>query len=188
VPTAMITGSPERVPDVTIALKSEGFDIISSGTAAAVAEAAAGIAPGSIDCYVQLPGGPPTNGHGALSHARTVVAEAVLARFDAAAQLAPLLAPSASVVLVASDVGQVEEGPVARRRHALRSLLGVLAEAIRLDYSARRVRVVDEERSPAEIAAIARGFEPAASYPELGSELNFADWKSQMLSLGGPQD
>jgi hypothetical protein len=187
VPTALVTGSPDRVPDVTVALKSEGFDIVSSGTPAAVAEAAVGVPPGTVDCYVQLPVGLPNGADGALGQARTVVAEAVLARFDTAAFLAPLLAPSASVVLVTSDLDRMN-GPVGRRRHALRALLGVLADALRLDHSARRVRVVDEERSPAEIAAIARGSEPAASYPELSPDLSFADWRREILSLGNVPD
>lgn len=185
-PTALVTGSPDRVPDVTVALKSEGFDIVSSGTPSAVAEASVGVPPGTVDCYVQLPGGFPSE-DGNLGQARAVVAETVLARFDAAVRLAPLLAPSASVVLVASDLNRVN-GPVGGRRHALRALLAVLADALRLDHSARRVRVVDEERSPAEIAAIARGSEPGVSYPELSPDLSFADWRSEILSLGNAPD
>jgi hypothetical protein len=181
VPTALVTGSPDRVPEVTVALKSEGFDIVSSGTPSAVAEAAVGVPTGTVDCYVQLPSGLPAE-NGNLGQARAVVAETVLARFDTAAQLAPLLAPSASVVLVASDLDRVN-GPVGSRRHALRALLGVLADALRLDHSARRVRVVVDERSPAEIAAIARGSEPATSYPELSADLSFADWRTEMLML-----
>jgi hypothetical protein len=181
VPTALVTGSPDRVPDLTVALESAGFDIVSSGTPSAVAEAAVGIPAGTVDCYVQLPGGLPAE-QGNLGQARAVVAETVLARFDTAARFAPLLAPSASVVLVASDLDRVN-GPVGNRRHALRALLGVLADALRLDHSARRVRVVVAERSPAEIADIARGCEPAASYPELGPDLSFADWRAEILSM-----
>jgi hypothetical protein len=139
-----------------------------------------------VDCYVQLPGGLPSE-TGNLGQARAVVAETVLARFDAAVRLAPLLAPSASVVLVTNDLERVN-GPVGSRRHALRALLAVLADALRLDHSARRVRVVGEERSAAEIAAIARGSEPAALYPELSPDLNFADWRSEILSLGNAPD
>ena len=55
-PTALVTGAPDRVPDIAIALKSQGFDILSAGSEPPVGPA--GLAPGSVDCYVQLPGGP----------------------------------------------------------------------------------------------------------------------------------
>ena len=52
-PTALVTGSPERVPDITIALKSAGFDILAAG--AMSPDEAPDLEPGSVDCYVQLP-------------------------------------------------------------------------------------------------------------------------------------
>jgi hypothetical protein len=47
VPTALVTGAPEWVSHVAIALKSEGFDILSAGEEGP-------LAPGSVDCYVQV--------------------------------------------------------------------------------------------------------------------------------------
>ncbi len=46
-PNALVTGAPEWVPHVAIALKSEGFDILSAGDEAP-------LVPGSVDCYVHV--------------------------------------------------------------------------------------------------------------------------------------
>jgi hypothetical protein len=69
--TALVTGSPERVPDITIALKSAGFEILAAGE----------ISPGT------------------------------------AAEFLPLLAPTATVLVVAEAAEPVEEiAPPAGRR------------------------------------------------------------------------
>ncbi|MGH8975741.1 MAG: hypothetical protein ACRD0C_21355, partial [Acidimicrobiia bacterium] len=67
-PTALVTGAPEWVPHVAVALKSEGFDIVAAGEEAP-------LVPGSLDCYVQLPGAAPAWDQTALSRARSVVAD-----------------------------------------------------------------------------------------------------------------
>ena len=43
-PTALVTGSPERVPDITIALKSAGFEILAAGE----------ISPGTVAEFLPL--------------------------------------------------------------------------------------------------------------------------------------
>lgn len=183
-PTAMVTGSPERLTDVTVALKSEGFDILSAGDDAPVGPG--GLAPGSVDCYVQLPTGETTPHGSAIDRARAVIAEDVLARFDAAARLAPLLAPHATVVLVTE--GGEDEAPVADVR-ALRRLVGVLAEAIVRDHGPDGVRttVVADPTSPADIAARARTPVPPArpwsAYSDVEPALSFADWRDEVLCL-----
>src|SRR5207247_8123951 len=68
-PTALVTGPiDERLSDMSIALKSGGFDVV---TAAADACPIAGEV-SSVDCYVQLPHEPPPHGGDALSWAREV--------------------------------------------------------------------------------------------------------------------
>src|SRR6185295_16709812 len=106
-PTALVTGSPERVPDITIALKSAGFDILSAG--AMSPDDVPDLEANSVDCYVQLPADPAHAGGGALRRTRDVIAHEMLSRFDAAAQLLPLLAPSATVLLVTEGSDPVEE-------------------------------------------------------------------------------
>ena len=97
-PNALVTGSPDRVPDIAIALKSAGFDILSAG--AISAEDVPDLEANSVDCYVQLPFDPPAAGGGALRRTRDALSHEMVSRFDAAAEFLPLLAPSATVLLV----------------------------------------------------------------------------------------
>jgi hypothetical protein len=175
VPTALVTGSPERVPDIATALKSEGFDVLAAGSEPPPALGEL------IDCYVQLPSAVMPEADSALGRARAVIADE-LARFDAAALLAPRLSPRATVVLVADAEGQPR--PDAR---ALHRLVGLLAEAIHRDHAGVRATVVDARQSPSEIAALARGRAAAAGrwagYSEHAPELPFADWRADIFCL-----
>lgn len=165
VPTALVTGAPDWVPPVAIALKSEGFDILSAGEETP-------LTPGSLDCYVQLPGGLPAADQPALSRARAVVADELLARVDVVARLAPYLAPHAVVVLVGEE--------------PLRWLLEMLADALAAETSGVQARVVGAFRLPAEIAALARPNGPHRtwqSYLDEDPELGFADWRDEVLCL-----
>jgi hypothetical protein len=165
VPNALVTGAPDRVPHVAIALKSEGFDIVSAGEGAL-------LAPGSVDCYVQLPGDVPPSDQPALSRARSLVADDLLARVDVAARLAPSLAPHAVVLLVGDEF--------------FRPLLEMLAEAIVSEASGVQAKVVGGFRPPAEIAAMAHpnGHRRSwRSYLDEDPELGFADWREEVLCL-----
>ncbi|HEY3239757.1 MAG TPA: hypothetical protein VGL92_09350 [Acidimicrobiia bacterium] len=165
VPTALVTGSPEWVPHVAVALKSEGFDIVSAGEEAP-------LAPGSLDCYVQLPGDVPTTEGPALTRARSVVADDLLARVDVATRLAPYLAPHAVVLLVGEE--------------PLRVVLEMLAEAIVSEASGVQAKVVGGVRAPSEIAALARpnGHHRSwRSYLDEDPELGFADWRDEVICL-----
>lgn len=164
-PNALVTGAPEWVPHVAIALKSEGFDILSAGDEAP-------LVPGSVDCYVQLPGGVPPSDQPALSRARSVVADDLLARVDIATRLAPFLAPHAVVLLVGGD--------------SLRWLLEMLAEAIVSDARGVQATVVGDARPPSEIAALARpnGHHRSwRSYLDEDPDLGFADWRDEVLCI-----
>lgn len=164
-PNALVTGAPEWVPHVAIALKSEGFDILSAGEEAP-------LAPGSVDCYVQLPGDVPPSDQPALSRARSVVADDLLARVDVATRLAPYLAPNAVVLLVGEE--------------PLRWLLEMLAEAIVAEANGVQAKVVGGFRPPAEIAALARpnGHHRSwRSYLDEDPDLGFADWRDEVLCL-----
>ncbi len=59
-PTAHVTGAPEWVPHVALALKTEGFDILSAGEEAP-------LAPGLVDCYVQVEASCPPSKPGTLA-------------------------------------------------------------------------------------------------------------------------
>jgi hypothetical protein len=166
VPTALVTGPFERVADMTLALKSAGFEVLA-------AEADLGHIPGGlgeVDCYLQLPPDAPPGSEDAcararatvahpllarFARARATVADPLLARFDAAAQVAPMLAPMARVVLVA-DPADGRPAPDMR-------LVRILVEAIIADYGGDdvRVAVVDGARPPEEIIAFARSEPPS---------------------------
>ena len=188
-PTALVTGSPERVPDITIALKSAGFDILSAG--AMSPEDVPDLEANSVDCYVQLPVAPPHPGGGALRRTRDVLAHEIVTRFDAAAQLLPLLSQRATVLLVTEGSDPVDE---ATGRHdpdqqTLHTLVGVLAEAILRDCGRSGVRtaVIAEDRASQEIAALASRRPPEPLpwwlYASVDPDLNFADWRTSVLCL-----
>ena len=193
-PTALVTGSPERVPDIAIALKSAGFDILAAG--AMSPDEAPDFEPNSVDCYVQLPvDGPPLSG-GALHRIREFIAHEMIARFDTAARFVPLLAPSATVVLVTEGPDPEDDGAGAPDpdQQALRTLVGVLAEAILRDCGRAGVRAiaVGEDRAPEEIAALA-GHHPAEPLPwwlyaNADPDLDFADWRNSVLCLASARD
>lgn len=187
-PNALVTGAPDRVPDIAIALKSAGFDILAAGPVSA------GDAPdleeSSVDCYVQLPGDAPWPAGPAVDRTRAVLA-AEMARFDHAARFLPLLAPDATVLLVTEDSGcGGDRGRSADPGQALRTLVGVLAEAIVRDGGRRGVRatVVGGDRTPDEIAEVAAQRPPEALpwwlYAGVDPDLGFADWRNSVFCLG----
>ena len=196
-PTALVTGAPERVPDIVIALKSAGFDILAAGIMSP--EDAPDIEAGSVDCYVQVPvegpvpeGSEPASSGGALRRARSVIAHELLARFDTAARFLPLLAPGGTVVLVAGDLDPDLDGgpsPAGPDRQARRTLAGLLAEAIVRDCGRAGIRatVIGEDRAPEEIAALAAQRPPQPRpwwhYAEVDPDLDFADWRNSVLCL-----
>jgi hypothetical protein len=188
-PTALVTGSPERVPDIAIALKSAGFDILAAGPMSA--DDTPDLEADSVDCYVQLPVDAPLPGGGALHRTRAVIAHEMVSRFDTAARLLPLLAPSARVLLVTEgpDPGGYPAGADDPDRATLRTLVGVLAEAILRDGGRAGIRttVVGEDRALEEIAALG-GHRPPEPLPwwlyaTVDPDLAFADWRTSVLCL-----
>jgi hypothetical protein len=179
------------VPDIAIALKSAGFDILAAGSMSP--EEVPELEARSVDCYVQLPGDAPrAGGGGALRRTRDVIAHELLARFDSAARFLPLLAPGATVMLVTggpeSGSGYTP-GSAGCDLKATRALVGVLAEAILGDCGRAGVRatVVGEDRASEEIAALASHRPPEPLpwwvYASIDPELDFADWRNSILCL-----
>ena len=188
-PTALVTGSPDQVPDITVALKSAGFDILAAGVQSP--DDAPDLAEGSVDCYVQLPAdGPPPTG-GALRRTRDLLAGDMVGRFDTAIRFLPLLAPGAVVVLVADgpDVTTETDRPAHPDVTARRRLVEVLAEAILQEQGQIGVRaaVIGGDRAAEEIATLAATTAPEPRpwwhYADVDPELGFADWRDSVLCL-----
>jgi hypothetical protein len=173
------------VPEIAIALKSAGFDILAAG--AMFPDEAPDLEANSVDCYVQLPVDGPLPSGGALRRTRDVIAHEMLSRFDTAARLLPMLAPSATVVLV-TEGPEPDDTPGSDGK-AMRTLVGVLAEAILRDGGRAGIRatVVGEDRAPEEIAALASHRPPEPLpwwlYASVDPDLDFADWRNSVLCL-----
>lgn len=171
-PTALITGPLQPSADTALVLKGAGFEVVASESDAAQLPTTLP----QIDCYVQLPLDPPWAQDDALTWARSVVNNAVLARLDAAAGVAPMLAPNARVILVADPA----DGTPAFDMDAVR----LLVKAIITDRRGHHVRitVINGLRSPEQIVAAARPQPPAwTSYRTIGPTLAFGDWRNEVI-------
>ena len=185
--TVLVTGSPARVEEVAAALEQAGFSVVPAPEPNDLAKACAGIEPGSLACYVQLPKETKVDGPSLIGRVRQFLAEGLLARFEAAATVVPCLAKDGCVVLVA---GNLPGASTPDDRHARIDLLRVLARAVLAECEGSEVRavVIGNDRSPADIADIALGrggerSKKAAEVAALPGELNYADWQREFLSL-----
>ena len=185
--TALVTGSPSRVEEVSEALEQAGFAVMRAPGPDDLTGVCAGIQPGSLTCYVQLPRETKVEGPSLIGRVRQFLAEGLLARFEAAAMVVPYMAKDGCVVLVA---GNLPGASTPDDRHARIDLLRVLARAVLAECEGNDVRavVVGNDRSAADIADIAlrRGDEQskkAAEVAALPGELNYADWQREFLSL-----
>lgn len=185
--TALVTGSAVRVDDVAGALEQAGFSVMRVPEPADLGEACAGLEPGSLACYVQLPKETRVDEPSLIGRVRQFLAEGLLARFESAGAVLPFLAKDGCVILVA---GNLPGASTPDDRHARIDLLRVLARAILAECEANDVRavVVGNDRSPADIADIVlrRGDvagKKAAEVAALPGDLNYADWQREFLSL-----
>lgn len=185
--TALVTGSSERVAAVSTALAARDCEVIPVDDLDTLAKVCASLGPGAIDHYVQLPVNVASSGHTVVSRLQAFLAGGLLARFAAMSTVLPTLRPDASVVLVAGNLPAELTAP--DDRQARISLLRVLVQAIRADTAPMPVRtvVVDRMRSPDEIAAIVVDPVPSrrviSDAAELYPEMNYVDWRLEVLSL-----
>ena len=184
---ALVTGAAARVDDVAAALEDAGYKVVRVPEPGDVAGVCAGMEPGSLDCYVQLPKETPVDAPSLIGRVQQFLTSGLLARFDQAATVAPVLAKDGCVVLVA---GNLPGAATPDDRCARIDLLRVLARALLAECEGSDVRavVVGTDRSPAEIADIARrrgdqAGRKAAEVAALPGELNYADWQREYLSL-----
>lgn len=185
--TALVTGSPVRVDDVAEALEAAGFSVRRAPEPGDLGAACAGIEPGSLACYVQLPKETKVDAPSLIGRVRQFLAEGLLARFEAASAVVPLMTKDGCVVLVA---GNLPGASTPDDRHARIDLLRVLARAVLAECEGNDVRavVIGNDRSAADIADIVlrRGDEAgkkAAEVAALPGDMNYADWQREFLSM-----
>jgi hypothetical protein len=185
--TVLVTGSSGRVDEVSGAMERAGFSVLRAPDPGDLAGVCAGVEPGSLTCYVQLPKETKVDAPSLIGRVRQFLAEGLLARFEAAATVVPVLAKDGCVILVA---GNLPGASTPDDRHARIDLLRVLARAVLAECEGSEVRavVVGNDRSPDDIADIARrrGDETAKKTAEVAAlpgDLNYADWQREYLSL-----
>jgi hypothetical protein len=171
--TALVTGTIDRIHDVAMALKREGFDALAwEGPTPGATD---GLPPRSVDCYVQLAPGRMSR---SASDGEAVGAGTLMHRVDTVASLSPLLAPDAAVVLVSDERGWDPAG-----RRALHALVrAAVAERVGCGV---RVAVVDSGEAWDIAAAVRRerGQARAASLADLAPGLGYTEWRDEVLNL-----
>ena len=183
---ALVTGSPTRVDEVSAALEEAGYKVLRVPEPGDMAAACSGIERGSLACYVQLPKETKVDAPSLIGRVRQFLAEGLLARFEQASTVVPCLAGDGCVILVA---GNLPGAATPDDRHARIDLLRVLARAVLAECEGNEVRavVVGNDRSPADIADIARrrGDQTGKKAAEVAAigDMNYADWQREFLSL-----
>ena len=184
----MVTGAAERVAAVSGALRDAGAEVIAVDDLKKLGEAVAGIAPRSLDCYVQLPAQVAARGEAVIERVRNFLEDGLLARFTAASTILPAMSDGGVVVLVGGHTPFEASAP--DDQSARLALLDVLAHAIQADRSATQlgVRVLPHDESAEHIAAVALGGEPTReqALAELRArepEMSFADWRIEVMGL-----
>ena len=186
--TVAVTGAAEQVAAVSAALRNAGAEVIAVDDLGALGAAVAGLAPGSLDCYVQLPVHVAPRGNAVIERVRNFLEDGLLARFTAASTILPALSDDGRVILVGGNTPGEASSP--DDQSARLALLDVLAHAIQADKSATRirVRVLPHDESAEHIAAVALGGEPTreqalASLRAREPEMSFADWRIEVMGL-----
>jgi hypothetical protein len=175
--TALLTGSKHRTARFDEALRARVDDVVVVDCRDDVAALAARLPHRSVGAYVQWL----MDADGAASFA-----PAVTERIETVALVAPLLAPTASVVLVADD----PDDPAHDQRVADGLCLLTEAALARADHSGVTVSLL-QEASP---EAISRALQPEGSpgalapFADLGTDRDYADWRTDILNLTSTSD
>ncbi len=186
--TVVVTGAAAQVAAVSTALREAGAEVIAVDDLRQLDAAVAGISPGSLDCYVQLPVHVAARGHAVIDRVRNFLEDGLLARFSAASTILPAMSEGGRVVLVGGHTPVEASAP--DDQSARLALLDVLAHAIQADSSATRigVRVLPHDEPAEHIADIALGGKPTRdqALAELRArepEMSFDDWRVEVMGL-----
>lgn len=186
---ALVTGSAERVEEVSAALEAADVETVRVSDPDELAAAVSALDPGSLDCYVQLPVALTVDGDTIVARVRNFLEDGLLTRFRLAETVLPALSPEATVLLVTGHTLEGQNPP--DDRAARIAFLEVLAHAVRADKAPAkvRVRVLRHKRAATEIARLALTGEPergmAADVPDPAEreEMSYEDWRTEVLGL-----
>lgn len=184
---ALVSGSNANVKPVAEALERAGFAVTSVTESGVLADFAADLNPGTLDCYIQLSTEAPVDGPTSVHRAARFLATELCSRFETAATVVPLLRPDACVILVAGDAAPESTPDDVTARL---DLLGVLCRSIAGISPGAEIKavLVGPDRSEEELADMAsrRGEDRQWLHSRIRSldpSLNFADWRSEVLGL-----
>jgi hypothetical protein len=176
------------VAAVSEALREAGAEVIAVDDLARLDSTLAGIAPGSLDGYVQLPVHATARGTSVVERVRNFLEDGLLARFVVASTILPALSDKARVVLVGGNT--LVEASAPDDQSARVALLGVLAHAIKADKSTTgvEVKVLSHEELAEDVAAVTLGAEPTreqnlADLLEREPKMSFDDWRIEVMGL-----
>jgi len=186
--TVVVTGATKPVAAVSEALRNAGAEVIAVDDLSKLDAAFEGIAPGSLDGYVQLPVHVAARGGTVVERVRNFLQDGLLARFEATSVILPAMSEDARVVLVGGNT--LVEASAPDDHSARLALLGVLAHAIAADASSTRidVRVLPHDELAEHIAGIALGGEPTreqtlAEMLNREPPMSFDDWRIEVMGL-----
>jgi hypothetical protein len=177
------------VAEVSDALRKAGAEVIEVDDLAKMEGAMAGIAPGSLDGYVQLPVHVSARGDSVVERVRNFLEDGLLARFAAASAVLPAMSDDARVVLVGGNTYVEASAP---DDHSARlGLLKVLADAFQADKSATKiqVRVMPHSDLAEDIGAVALGAPEPTREQALADlmakepKMSFDDWRIEVMGL-----
>lgn len=187
----LVTGSASRVDAVAAALRQAGAEVISAPSLDRLADEVEALAPGSLDCYIQLPVTLQPSGDTVVSRVRDFLDSGLMSRFRMAEAVLPALSAEGRVLLVGGNTPV--EGGAPDDQRARVAFLHVLAHAIRADKAPAkvRVRVVQAERDAANIAKLALAWETAGvsvaaemrSLSAREEQMSYQDWRTEVLGL-----
>lgn len=177
----LITGSTERVEALAKAFEQAGAE--------AVTLADFGPDCAAVDCYVQLGFTVAPRGDTVVRRVRSFLSDGLLERFAIVERVLPLLADSATVLLVSGNLSSDAADPDDRAARLL--ILHVLAHAIRADLAPHRirVRVISDERSDTELVEFATtgDKDPSTTLPGAADESvgdrDYQDWRAEVMGL-----
>lgn len=189
----LVSGCDERVTQVAAALREGDAEVVTIDDPTRLRDVVADLGPGSLSHYVQLPISVDVSGSTVIGRVRTFLEKGLLARFDAADAVLPVLQEDATVVLV-SGTTAVNSGTMPDDSAARFALLNVLAHAIRAEKAPGmiRVRMVEADTAPADIAAVTlRGERPRARMTAMlqvrEAEMSYQDWRIEVMGLATVQ-